>query len=488
MSNKVSAGGRVIGRAGGFPLVDGDLEQIHAGALDVLERTGVWVEMDDAIDVFDDGGCHVARESRVVRIPPQIVEQALRDTPGEVALYDVTSTKVTTLGSDGVTFTTFAEGIMTNDLVTGLNRPSTLQDIADAARICDWASELDVLTLPVGARDYPDFPEAHGMAAALKNTTKPLACSAADRADLQTCIELCAIVAGGKDALRERPFFAAAIGSTAPLQLTRACTDPLLLSAREGLPLALTTTVMSGATGPQTLAGALVLHLAETLAMTTLFQLAERGGKAMWTSCTMPMDLRFAVPASGAPEAALLSACAAQLGRRCGVASVTNGLWTDSKVADAQAAHEKTLNALASAMAGPNMVFGAGQLESGFTLDLGQLLIDNDIAAMIRQYVGGVAVSEETLALEEIHAVGPKGMFLSRDHTVRHMREGSRPHLLNREGRERWQDEGAMDLATRANAEARRILAEHQPDPLPAEIVAAIDRLLARIESGAGAV
>ena len=63
------------------PLSDGDLQDIHLASLEVLERTGMWVEADDAIDIFADGGCRVDRETRRVRIPPELVEDAIRSTP-----------------------------------------------------------------------------------------------------------------------------------------------------------------------------------------------------------------------------------------------------------------------------------------------------------------------------------------------------------------------------------------------------------------------
>jgi trimethylamine---corrinoid protein Co-methyltransferase len=125
-------------------------------------------------------------------------------------------------------------------------------------------------------------------------------------------------------------------------------------------------------------------------------------------------------------------------------------------------------------------------IESGVTIDYGQLVMDDEIARMIKHVVGGIRVTDETLAVDDITAVGAFGDFLSMDSTLRHMREASQPRLIDRRVREDWEGRGAMDMHGRALARAREILESHRPEPLPDEarrrirdIVAAADRELA---------
>ncbi len=121
-------------------------------------------------------------------------------------------------------------------------------------------------------------------------------------------------------------------------------------------------------------------------------------------------------------------------------------------------------------MAGANLIYGAGMFESGITFDYGQLLVDNEIAGLIKRFVQGIPVTEETLALDVIHEVGPKGDYLSCSHTMRHMRETATPLLLDRRVRVEWAADGATDLYTRGVQEARRVLAEHAVEPLPDDV------------------
>jgi trimethylamine--corrinoid protein Co-methyltransferase len=136
-------------------------------------------------------------------------------------------------------------------------------------------------------------------------------------------------------------------------------------------------------------------------------------------------------------------------------------------VTDAQSGHEKTLTGLLPALAGANLIYGLGMLESGVTMDYGQLVLDNEIARLIKYSVGGIPVNDETLAVEDIAQVGAFGDFLSLDATYKHMREQSMPKLMDRRVRDDWASDGSTDAYTRALNEARRLLADHQPEPLP---------------------
>jgi trimethylamine--corrinoid protein Co-methyltransferase len=137
-------------------------------------------------------------------------------------------------------------------------------------------------------------------------------------------------------------------------------------------------------------------------------------------------------------------------------------------------------------LAGANLIYGAGMTESGVTFDYAQYVIDNDIARMVKHTVVGVPVNDETLAVDDIHAVGPFGDFLSLDATMRHMREQSQPKLMDRRVREEWEAMGAQDAYSAAKEEAKRILDEHHPEPLPAEVTQQIDAIVREAEVHGG--
>jgi trimethylamine--corrinoid protein Co-methyltransferase len=141
-----------------------------------------------------------------------------------------------------------------------------------------------------------------------------------------------------------------------------------------------------------------------------------------------------------------------------------------------------------AALAGANMIYGAGMTESGVTFDAAQLVIDDEIARMIKHVVAGISVNDETLAVDDIHAVGPFGDFLSLDATMRHMRSQSQPALLDRRVREDWQAAGAFDVYDKARERARQIIEDHRPEPIDADVAAAMHRIVETADREVGVV
>ncbi len=133
-------------------------------------------------------------------------------------------------------------------------------------------------------------------------------------------------------------------------------------------------------------------------------------------------------------------------------------------------------------MAGANLIYGAGMTESGVTFDYAQYVLDNDMARMIKQAVGGIRVDDETLAVEDIVSVGPFRDFLSLDATLKFMRAQSQPKYMDRRVREDWEAAGARDAYAVAKEAAVRILAEHHPEPLPDDVTAQLDAVVTEAE------
>jgi trimethylamine--corrinoid protein Co-methyltransferase len=139
-----------------------------------------------------------------------------------------------------------------------------------------------------------------------------------------------------------------------------------------------------------------------------------------------------------------------------------------------------------AALAGANLIYGAGMIESGVTFDCGQLVMDNEFARMIKHVVGGIPVDDETLAVEDIAGVGPFGDFLSLDTTLKHMRELSQPEFLDRRVREEWEERGSNDLYATCIQKARDIIREHVPEPVPDDVAARVHAIVEETDRAAG--
>ena len=132
------------------------------------------------------------------------------------------------------------------------------------------------------------------------------------------------------------------------------------------------------------------------------------------------------------------------------------------------------------------MVYGLGMLESGVTIDFGQLVMDNEFAGMIKHVLNGIPVNDENLAVGVIHDVGPLKDFQAQKHTLKHMRSQSQPDLIDRRRRSKWQELGGTDMYERASAKAREILETHEPDPLPDDVLATIRSIVEDAEEELG--
>ncbi len=139
-----------------------------------------------------------------------------------------------------------------------------------------------------------------------------------------------------------------------------------------------------------------------------------------------------------------------------------------------------------AALAGANLIYGAGMTESGVTFDYAQYVLDNDMARMVKHAVRGVPVNDETLDLGDIHAVGSFGDYMSLDSTLAHMRELSQPRFMDRRVREDWQAMGAKDAYSAAKEVAKQILEEYEPQPLPGDVADAIDAVVREAEEHGG--
>jgi trimethylamine--corrinoid protein Co-methyltransferase len=139
-----------------------------------------------------------------------------------------------------------------------------------------------------------------------------------------------------------------------------------------------------------------------------------------------------------------------------------------------------------AALAGANLIYGAGMIESGVTFDCGQFVMDNEFAKMIKHVVAGIAVDDETLAVEDIAKVGPFGDFLSLDATLKHMRELSQPEVLDRRVREDWEARGSRDLYATCLEKARDVIREYVPEQVPSDVAARVHAIVEETDRAAG--
>ncbi len=307
-------------------LTDDELDEIHYGTLEVLNETGVFVEDEKALDCFEEGGAVVHRDTKIVKIPPYMVEDAIRSAPPKVVLYGRDPKHDIVLENTRVYFTNFSEGVMVNDPYTGENRSPIKQDLIDSAKVIDYLDEIDFCEKALGAQDVNQATvPLHNAEAYLANTTKHCAFGPGNGKFLRKIIEMGEAIAGGVKAFKERPLISFTTCPVSPLKLISDCCEIIMEAARNNVVCNILSMAMAGGTSPVTLAGTLVNHNAEVLSGITLAQLTRKGTPVIYGSSTTAMDLKLASASVGTPECAIISGAVARLARYYALPSYVAG-------------------------------------------------------------------------------------------------------------------------------------------------------------------
>ncbi len=291
-----------------------ELDEIHFATLEVLEHTGLLIDSDEALEAFHGAGARVDKKTRIVKMPPYIVEDAIRSAPSKLFLAGRNPKNDFIMEGNRVGFTNFGEGVFIIDPYTGEHRETTKQDVADSAKICDYLSDIDVYERAVGASDVPmETVQLHNAEAWFPNTSKHGFMGPGNAYLMQKITQMAAAIAGGMDNLRERPIVSFITCPVSPLQLVPETCEIIMEGARSGMAVNVLSMAMAGGSSPVTLAGTLVDHNAEVLGGIVLSQLTRKGAKVIYGSSTTAMDLRRAAATVGSPECAVINAAVAQM-------------------------------------------------------------------------------------------------------------------------------------------------------------------------------
>lgn len=291
-----------------------ELMEIHLATLEILEKSGIVVEDEEAMDILDGGGAIVNNETKVAKLPSWLVEESIRSAPRKVVLYGRNPKNDIVLERNRVGFTNFGEAIMVVDPFTGEQRESTKQDVADSAKLIDALSEIDVYERAMTARDVrEDIAPLHVAEAYFPNTSKHWHHGPGDGWLAKWLYKMAAVVAGGPDKLRERPIISSLVCPVSPLRLVKDACQVIIEGARAGVPINVLSMGMSGGSTPITLAGTLVTHNVEVLGGLVLHQLTRKGSPFIYGSSTTILDLRLTTSPVGCPELGLISSGVAKL-------------------------------------------------------------------------------------------------------------------------------------------------------------------------------
>lgn len=440
-----------------------EASRIHEASLEILEEVGVRVRSEKARRLFRSHGCSVDTETHIIRIPSSVVEDWRQAFPHTFTLHGRDADWDRTVPDDGPLISTTGAAPNVIDLETGEQRRALVADIADMAHLVNELPGLDVFSIPTTADDAPDGRfHLSRFYPALRNCVKPVTGSAPNAEEAHDIFRLGCLIAGGEDTYRERPFITyISCPVVSPLTLDAEPTEMLLHFTEQELPAYSVITPSAGLTAPLTLTGCLAQSNAEFLTHALLRQMARTGTPLIYFPLPAVTDVRSGAYASGAVETGMLVMACAQMARYYGVPSAGYAGLTNAKVNDAQAGFETGISATAAVLAGVDLIKMSGLIDALMAFDFAKTVIDDEIAQMLKRMTKGFGFGEHNLALDVIASAGPGGMFIDKEHTIKHMRDAMFfPEIADRQSREDWQAGGAESAHSRAAERVTQILAQ----------------------------
>jgi len=466
-----------------------DAEQIstiHEATLEVLAETGALFEDDEAVELLATAGAKV-EDNRRVRIPSCLVERAIDSAPSSLAFFNREGGKAISLEPGYVYFGTGSDCPDVIDPDTGARRKTLKSDIEMLTRLSDALPNIDFVLSMGLASDVPrKTADLHHFQAMVGNTSKPVLFTAVDGENLPHIIDMAVEIAGGKGALKERPFVGLYAMPSPPLRHSKVALRNVMACARHSVPVVYASGTNPGATGPMSIAGGTVSSNCDVLAALVVHQLANPGAPFVYGVGVLPMDMKAGISAYGAPEHHLGDLVNGQVAQRYGLPTWGFAAASDSKVLDLQAALEYSTSVMMGLLSHVNMLHDVGFLDFGRVASCETILFGNEVIEYARRTLGAVSVDEESLALQTIKRVGPGGSFLTEPHTVQHFRDFYYSPLIDRRRYEQWVDKGGQTMSDRLKEESRTILASHKPVPLDRSIVKGMSDLITAQDRQAG--
>ena len=453
---------------------EAEIESIHRGGLYVLEKTGMRIEHDRALKLFAANGCRVDFDEKRVRIPVWLAEECVRQVPSSFMVSARDGKSDLMIGGDTFYFMQ-GMGMRYVDLDTWETRQATLREhreamiVADALDNCHLADAVFAYTELKGVPPVMTFLET--LASGLRHSGK------AQQYGYQKDCEIFAIKMAKALGINLNP----ELDTASPLTLYGGSVEAAFRYVEAGFPIQPCVGVAMGGEGPATSSAAMVMASATIMGWAVFTQLIKRGAPISIQFGLKPMDMRRGNPLFASVVNAMTTVMMNQLLRKYQIPSCTSAGFTSlSKKIDYQCGYEKALGTLISALSGGHLHIFQGGSTAELMYNPALSILDDDIAGWIGRFLQGVAVNDDTLAIDLINEVGPiPGHFLGTKHTREWwQKENFFPKVADQEAYPVWIKSGKPDALHHAQERMQEILANHTPEPLSPEQERAIEDIL----------
>ncbi|MFI5101811.1 MAG: trimethylamine methyltransferase family protein [Terriglobales bacterium] len=448
--------------------------RILGEAFELLLNPGFRVGSAPVVELLRSAGVEV--NDGVARVPEALVRRCLTSAPRDFYLYNRRGEKAVHYGGDDVQFDPGSCCVQVLDAETLEARPSETRDLVRIVQVTEMLPQFAAQSTAVVCNDAPSaIGDIFRLFVVLQHSDKPVVTGSFSAAGLQGMIDLLAADSGSPEKLRQEPRAVFDVCPSPPLNWSEFGSHNLLDLARAGVPAEIVAMPLAGGTAPVTLAGSVTQHAAEVLAGITLHQLAGPGSPVVWGGAPAIFDMRTGNAPMGAVETAMLNMACAEVGKHLGLPTHGYLVASDSKLVDAQAGAESARSAMLGALAGINMISGAGMLESLACHSVEKLVIDAESIASAQRLARGIEVRgheacSETLATAAFAQTGLSGEFLQLKETRALFRQEQYlpSAVVDRSARS---SEPPNDVFARARARVDELVRKYQKPSLSEDVL-----------------
>ena len=462
-----------------------DLERLHQATLEVLSTVGCRLPHKRVLDVMRRAGAEVDETTATVRLPPALVESAIRETTRHNGQSGGAFGQPAPIRHKRASSASARAGMSTQanviDYGALARRQGTTEDVLKGIAVCNalpFITRCMPVATPSDVRSHVG--DLYGYYLCTLYSTKPYGVYILSPETARLIVRIRERVADEPARAGDGLQVSYLLEPNGSLSYDEYSLEMALVFADAGHRIHAGPMAMAGLDAPVTLAGTLVIQNADNLIAVVLCHLL--GLPASWSGSAHTLDLRSTLCSFGSPNQVLLGLAAVQLGHHYGFRVPVNSALTDACLPDFQGGFEKGMSAIVALLSGADGIGAQGLVGADQGASLEQLVIDNEWLAAVDHVLNlGVEVSDETLALDLIRQVGIGGSYLAEEHTVRHMRQTYWPSdLFNQKSWDVWRGEGGLDVHAKAHARVQQILAEgYPPQPLlHPSTVAELDALL----------
>ncbi len=465
------------------------VQQVLEEARLLLSKVGVRVQSDEARTLLYTSGAAVNKSNDIVFIPDKVIDSALKTSPSFFYLHDRQGKPTIEYGGDKVHFDPGSSGVHILDPETLDHRPSLTSDLVCVIKVAEMLPQYDAQSTALVCNEIPkSISDLYRLYVVMLLSQKPIVTGSFSINNLDMMIEMLAIFSGGRGKLAEKPRAVFDVCPTPPLIWSEFGAQNLMALARAGVPAEMVSMPLAGVAAPVTLLGSITQHAAESLAGLTIHQSACAGAPIVWGGAPAIFDMRKGGTPFGAIETAMINAACAQVGKALNLP--THGYLgaSDSKVVDAQSGMESSTTAMLGALAGINMISGAGMLDFLACQSPEKLVLDAETITSTKRLINGVRSFSGDMLTTFYNGFDFKSDFLKQRITRElFMSEQCLPtEVIDRDSLRGWQAGGKLDAFQRARKCVHQLLLDYRQPSLDDKQKYEINKLVLSLAKEAG--